>query len=284
MFEFSEAVREFFSFVFQFLAAGAVGFRLFVLRENFEPEIFARASKRAAAIGLTGAIGSMFLFIAINAPRTAARQHKAISQVMFANSASTIQTVCVFLLVVAIGVALSRVEAGWIAAALAIFVSPLAPLLVGPWYRIVNPLHRLAGGLWIGTLFVLLFAGFNAALKSNADPTRRGEIAANMVHSFSPLALTAFGAVGISGIYTAYRHLKRLDQLWTTPYGYALIAKLCVVAVVAALGAWNWRRQRPLLGTESAARVLRRSATAELAAGTIVLIIAAVLVSLPSPE
>ncbi len=85
-----------------------------------------------------------------------------------------------------------------------------------------------------------------------------------MVHSFSPVALTSFAVLATSGIITAWRHLERLDALWTTSYGYALIAKLCVVAVVMA--------------------VLRRSATAELIAATIVLVITSVLVSLPSPR
>jgi len=57
-----------------------------------------------------------------------------------------------------------------------------------------------------------------------------------------------------------------------------------VVLVVIALGAWNWRRQRPLLGSESAAAVLQRSASYEVAAATVVLVITSVLVSLPSPR
>ncbi len=75
-----------------------------------------------------------------------------------------------------------------------------------------------------------------------------------------------------------------LDALWTTPYGYALIAKLAVVLIVIGLGAFNWRKQRPLLGSEQATGVLRRSATAELVAATLVLVITAILVSLPSPS
>jgi len=66
--------------------------------------------------------------------------------------------------------------------------------------------------------------------------------------------------------------------------GYTLIAKLWVVALVFALGAWNWRRQRPTLGSEAAAASIRRSATAELTVAAIVLVITAVLVSLPSPR
>jgi putative copper export protein len=103
------------------------------------------------------------------------------------------------------------------------------------------------------------------------------------VNGFSPLALGCGLVVVLFGAITAWRHLGRLDALWTTPYGWALIAKLCTVAVVFALGAWNWRRQRPLLGSEAAAHAIRRSATAELVVAGLVLVITAVLVSLPAP-
>jgi putative copper export protein len=105
-----------------------------------------------------------------------------------------------------------------------------------------------------------------------------------MVNRFSPLALTMGAVVVIFGVITAWRHLHVLSNLWSTPYGYTLIAKLCVVSFVFGLGAWNWRRQRPTLGSESAAVSIRRSATAELTVAGIVLLITAVLVSLPSPR
>src|SRR5438093_701879 len=62
--------------------------------------------------------------------------------------------------------------------------------------------------------------------------------------------------------------------------GYALITKLCVVLAVVALGAWNWRRQKPRLGSEAAVLALRGSARAELAVAAVVLAVTAVLVSL----
>jgi len=104
------------------------------------------------------------------------------------------------------------------------------------------------------------------------------------VARFSNLALAAGALLGVTGVITAWRHLKSWSALWTTSYGYAFDVKMCFVAVVAALGAWNWRRMRPRLGTEEAAGALRRSATAELVFAGIVLVITAVLVSLPSPK
>ena len=44
------------------------------------------------------------------------------------------------------------------------------------------------------------------------------------------------------GVITAWRHLKYLSALWTTPSGYALLLKLALVAAMFSLGAWNWRR------------------------------------------
>ena len=60
--------------------------------------------------------------------------------------------------------------------------------------------------------------------------------------------------------------------------------KLCFVALVFILGAWNWRRQRPRLGSEEAAGRIRRSSIMELSVATIVLIVTSILVSLPSPR
>ncbi len=60
--------------------------------------------------------------------------------------------------------------------------------------------------------------------------------------------------------------------------------KLAVVAAVAGLGYWNWQRVKPRLGDEVAARDLHTSARYELGMAALVLVITAVLVSLPSPK
>ena len=126
--------------------------------------------------------------------------------------------------------------------------------------------------------------GLSIVLQDEPSRARRGAIAADMVHGFSPLALTCGMILIASGLTTAWTHLKTVSALWTTPYGYALMAKLCVVAVVFGLGAWNWRRQRPTLGSEDAAHSIRRSATGELVAAGVVLLITSILVGLPAPR
>jgi putative copper resistance protein D len=283
-FEISEALTELIGFLASFLATGAVGFYYVVLRADATDEVAVarRAAHRAAVLGFIGALVTAGMYLKMDLPQIAARSHTSLAGAM--TGSTLIGTICIALIVIGFGLALAHIRLGWALAAAGVIIGPLTNLFYGQWLRAVNPVHRLAGGLWIGTLFLMLMAGFTTVLHSDLPPIRRGSIAASMVHRFSPLALTAFAFLGITGLTTAWTHLKRIDALWTTAYGLTLIAKLVVVLIVVALGAWNWRRQRPLLGTESAAAVLRRSATAEVIAATIVLVITSVLVSLPSPK
>jgi copper transport protein len=132
-------------------------------------------------------------------------------------------------------------------------------------------------------LTVLVIAGLTIVLR-DAPGARRGQLAADMVNGFSPLALTCGVLLVLSGLITAWLHLNPFSSLWSTPYGYTLLAKLSVVWVVFGLGAWNWRRQRPRLGNEEAAGMIRRSSIMEVSIATVVLMITAILVSLPSPR
>jgi copper transport protein len=180
--------------------------------------------------------------------------------------------------------AVSRVRAGWMLAAIGVVVGALRLVFLGQWSKLVNPVHSLAAGLWIGTLFVLVVAGLSALLRHEPSRARRGAIAADMVNRFSPLAMTMGGVVVTFGLITAWRHLHVLSNLWSTPYGDVLIVKLLFAGSVFLLGAWNWRRQRPTLGTEEAAASIRKSATGELVMATLVLLATAIVVSLPSPK
>jgi hypothetical protein len=64
----------------------------------------------------------------------------------------------------------------------------------------------------------------------------------------------------------------------------SLHAKLVVVLGVLLLGAWNGRRVGPSLGSEGGALTIRRTATTELVFAGAVLLLTAVLVSIPSPK
>jgi copper transport protein len=292
----ADPVKEYIGFVAQFLALGAVGFRYVVVRDQLarlrgsgidaydaEQAVYRDATHRAAVVGLVAALVQLAQF-ALGLPEAASRAHLAASQLLASNAQVGAQALLLVAACIGFAMAAARVKAGWPLALVGVLAAPLTGIFSQSIWRLVNPVHRLAAGLWLGTLFVLVVAGLSALLRNEPARERRGIIAADMVNRFSPLALTCGMVVVISGLVTAWRHLNPLSSLWTTPYGYAFLAKLCFVAVVFALGAWNWRRLRPTLGTAEAANAIRRSAERELGVAAVVLAITAVLISLPSPK
>ena len=291
--EWSEAVVEYIGFVAQFVATGAIGFRYAAVRDRLrttrnvgatgDGRFYAYACARAARIALLAAIVSAILF-ATHLPANAARSHTTVVGLITHDRIAGLQTLLTVVGVLGLLIAAARASWGWPLAAIGILLAPLSGILSGQWTRLVNPVHRIVAGLWIGTLFVLVVAGLVPLLRDAPWRERRGIIASDMVNGFSPLALTCGGFVVLSGLITAYRHLNPLASLFTTPYGWALLVKLALVAIVFGLGAWNWRRQRPALGAESAAIAIRRSSAKELAVAALVLAVTAILVSLPSPR
>lgn len=284
----SEPVRELVGFVGSFLAAGAIGFRYSAARHQTASEdslasFYSMALKRAATLGIIGAI-VVLAGVVMQVPKTATKLH--LSNVAAVTSDLGTALLVIFALLTVAGLVLGWAgqRAGWPVALIGIVGGALQPAFLGKWVSLFNPIHRLGAGLWIGTLFVLVVAGLGPLLRHEELRDRRGAIAADMVNRFSPLALTMGGVVVVFGVITGWRHLPVISDLWTTPYGYTLIVKLLLVAVVFGLGAFNWRRQRPTLGSESAAISLKRSARAELGVAAVVLVVTAILISLPSPK
>ena len=107
--------------------------------------------------------------------------------------------------------------------------------------------------------------------------------AAVLVTAFSPFALSCATLVAASGLALAWLHVGAVDALVASGYGRTLLVKLALVAVVAALGAWHWRRVRPALGEESSARRVRRTSAVELLVAALALVVTAVLVATPPP-
>lgn len=275
-------------FVALFLTAGAVGFRFVVLRAlrrskiEDERELAGRSARRAAGFALAGAALSVGLF-AFSVPRVAADHHIAVAALLLHDPRVQLQGGLRLLALIGFGFAALSAPWGWPVAALGVVVGLLRWALFAQWTRLINPMHALAGGLWIGTLFYLLAAGLPEAMRATRTTERREALTARLIGAFSPLALGAAATLALFGSITAWRHLKHLRALWSTPYGIALIVKLCAVAGVVGLGAWNWKRVKPRLGAEGGARALRSSARAEVLVAAVVLLITAVLVALPSP-
>ena len=288
-----QPITEYIGFIGSLLPAGALGFRFIVMRgalargersgiDATRRRVYADSSRRAATIGLLGVIVAIALF-AYQLPGLATRRHTTVSQLMTHNAGVEVQAIGLLLALIGFVLAL-RTNAGWVIAAVGFLAELLRNGLIGQWKDLAGPLHVLSAGLWIGTLFVMLAAGISVVLRTEVAREQRGEIVSDMVYSFSPLALTAATVLVLFGIIIAWEHLHVFSNLWSSAYGVALIVKLCFVAVVFALGAWNWRRQRPTLGTETAALKIRRSATSEVAMAALVLAATAVLLSIPAPR
>lgn len=144
-----------------------------------------------------------------------------------------------------------------------------------------DALHMLAAGSWLGTLLGVAVVAMPACLSEERGA--RGAAAADFVNAFSPVALTSAGVLVATGIVAAWLHLGSWHAFVASDYGRTLLIKLALVATVVALGAINWRIIRPQLGTEAAARRLRRSAALELLAAAAVLAATAVLVASSPP-
>ncbi|MGH7654149.1 MAG: copper resistance D family protein [Gemmatimonadaceae bacterium] len=287
--EWPEPIVQLITFVAAFLAAGAIGFRYSALRGRLQSNsqadsaLYRDMARRAALLGLLG-ITATAVQTAMHLPGQATRAHTTVAQLLVTNVPVAVQVGMLIVAVLGFLLASSHRSVGWPLAAVGVVVGALRSAVQGQWSKLVNPMHVLFGGFWIGTLFVLLVAGIFVALRDESAGDRRGAIVADMVNGFSPLALTSGAVVVTFGVITAWRHLHHFSALWTTPYGYALIVKLCAVAAVFALGAWNWRRVRPALGTIDGAATIKRSASRELIVASLVLVITAILVSLPSPR
>jgi copper transport protein len=154
-----------------------------------------------------------------------------------------------------------------------------------PWGRTLgvglHAVHLIGGGMWLGTLFTMVVAGLRPALSlAPPDPAA----VARMVAMFSPIALAGAGLAVTAGVLMSYAYVGDLGSLVGTTYGRTLLIKVGLLIVTMALGAWNWRRLSPRLGSKGAARALARSATFELLIGLLLVGTTAVLVALPAPK
>ena len=140
---------------------------------------------------------------------------------------------------------------------------------------VTDGLHVMGAAGWLGALLWLV-------LSLPAVFTRNRGVA-TLVNAFSPVALSFAALVTITGVLSAWLRLGTIPALWSSSYGQVLLVKLALLAGVALVGLYNWRRMRPALETDAVAPRFVRSAMAELAFGVAVIMVTAVLVATPTP-
>src|SRR3954452_15558187 len=171
---FIDAVTELLGFLASFLAVGAIGFR-YAIRKRHDDAIVWAAARRAAILGLIGSVVTLGMFLVLSLPHAAARQHLTLVRAITHNQQTLLQVGGWTLAVVAFALAAANWRALWPFAAVGVIVGSLTPIFVGQFSRSVNPVHRFAAGMWIGTLFVLVIAGLNTVLRETPDKIERGK-------------------------------------------------------------------------------------------------------------
>ncbi|MFN8665172.1 MAG: copper resistance protein CopC [Thermomicrobiales bacterium] len=150
----------------------------------------------------------------------------------------------------------------------------------------VDYVHLLAASLWAGGLLFLVVTLFPTL--QALTPAGRRAVLVRALPRFSLLALVAWGAMGLTGLYSAWLQVGNLPALLSTPYGQTLIAKLVLVGLLLLFGACNLLVVTRKLRTASTAtsahawsRHLVTALVAEVALATLLLGVVGVLLGSP---
>lgn len=143
---------------------------------------------------------------------------------------------------------------------------------------ITDFLHLVAAGFWVGGLFHLAL-GLPLVLQITSHSQRRRVLAA-LLPRFSTIAGLSVGTLLITGLYSGWAQVT-IIQAVATPYGFSLLAKLALVAVLLLLGGVNLIWVLPRLANEDRAAIwLRRLVVGEAVLALLVLLWVGIMTSL----
>ena len=152
----------------------------------------------------------------------------------------------------------------------------------GTAHGVADAVHLLCAGAWLGGLPPLAYVLNRACRDSDWLSLVR-----HTLPKFSRLGYGAVGLLLLTGIANAI-FISVPMGLPTTEYGYLLVAKLCLFAIMAAFATHNRIRLAPRVltfGCEPAEiAVLARMCIVELSLGIVVLGIVSLLGTLPPPH
>ncbi len=97
--------------------------------------------------------------------------------------------------------------------------------------------HLLAASLWVGGILVLLVV--LVPTLNDLTPAGRQVVLGRALPRFSFIALAAWGAMAVTGLYAAWLQIGSLAALTTTEYGQTLMIKLALLVPLLALAAFN---------------------------------------------
>ncbi len=144
----------------------------------------------------------------------------------------------------------------------------------------VDVVHVLAAGVWVGGIVALAIVLWHR--RRHGQTTDALEFAVR----FSVIAGASLALAGAAGAALTAIILDEVSDLWTTPWGRLLIAKVALVAAAAVVGGYNHFAVIPSLQGEAASvglsKKLRTTVTTEAILLVAVAVVAAVLVGASS--
>jgi copper transport protein len=136
---------------------------------------------------------------------------------------------------------------------------------------LADVVHLVVVAAWAGGLVLLWRTIRLRRAQADHDPLALATVALR----FSTLATVAILAVGASGLVLSWNEVRSVGNLRGTNYGSVLLAKVAVVAVIAAIGAYNRFRLMPALHQGKATAGLRQlGRTVRIEAGLVAVVVA----------
>ena len=136
---------------------------------------------------------------------------------------------------------------------------------------IVDALHVVSAGGWIGALLVLTLLTFMLRSRSDAGP-----VLAALFAAFHPMALASAGGVFVTGLATAWLRMGAPEGIANSTYSGLFVAKVVLVFAVGAVGAGHAKLAKRRVSTVDVPAVTR-SLLGETLLAMLVLGITAVL-------
>ncbi len=234
------------------LAAGAVFVTALIVRRPEDRRRAARLSARAAVVGIAATVlavpvqaiavtGSSFLEVLRPA---------VLGEVLASSFGQGTLVRLVWLVVLAVFVSrgatlLPRAVAA--AAALGSFLLDGHQRSVEPMWLLVgsDTVHLGAGAVWFGGLVLLVLLVRSRSIDDDAVG------AARLVQRFSGVALVSFVAVSLAGTAMSWALVRTPRALITTTYGWTLLGKVGLVALVVLVALYNRQRLVPAIATRA---------------------------------
>ncbi len=211
-------------------------------------------ARRLVAVGLGLALGGNVMALILQAVTAGNGVLDGLGTTLFETRYGTLWLVRVSLLL-ALGLLLSSVAPWWfprrrrsVAVGLvALGVASILPFSLishasaqpdGRDAAIANDLaHAVAASLWVAGI-VALVAVLLPALRS-LTPAGRQVVLMQAIPRFSTVALSAWAALALTGLYSAWLEVGNLTALVDTSYGTSLAIKLAVIVTILVIAAFN---------------------------------------------